>query len=215
MPAERDFGLSRFEAIPGYRDPDDSPFVVVPDTSTYLDLYLRGQINNRKDAEEFLNKSTFPYLERAKRGLQIVSGLQGSKRFLEWGEIAGSHIDHNETENIEALGYMVVIFGFMPETPSDILPKGFSRSGNLSPPQTITQYSVRIEELRVMVSKISQGQTRKRLELEYMRPPLMRTVAFFRTGSWLPLRFPDGERDYAERKRAGFDKFLGDIDVSI
>lgn len=215
MDIERNLAYGRFEPVPGYRNPQDSPFVVVPQTSTVLDMYLNGQINDPKPAVQFLNEATFPYLDRAQQGLQIASTVCEDRKSIKWTDVAQSVVDPVECESLEALGYMLVVFVFMPELPSEVLPQGFSRKGNLRPPETKKELSFRVDELRKNVQMISEVQSPSGIPMEGMAPPLMRTLAFFRTGDWLPFKFPDDTLDYMQREYAQIDRLLGDVVINL
>lgn len=215
MDIERNPERGRFEPVPGYRNPQDSPFVVVPQTSTLLDMYLNHQITNPEPARQFLREATFPYLNRARRGSEILSDICRDRQSIMWTEVAQSVVSPQDSENLEALGYMLVIFVHMPELPSRVLPQGFSRKGNLRPPETKRELSFRVDELRENVHKISQGQSPSGVPMEGMAPPLIRTMAFFRTGDWLPFKFPDDTLDYMQREYAVVDRLLGDIVINL
>jgi hypothetical protein len=206
----------RFEPLPGYREPADSPFVVVPQTNTVLEMYVNDRIFNPDPANQFLKEATFPYLARAKQGLELVSAICSGSDSIKWTDVAQSSVvDPADSESLEAVGYMIVIFVHMPELPSKILPKGFSRRGNLRPPQTKKELSSRLDELRVTVHRICQGKSATSIPLEGMNPALMRTLAFFRTGSWLPFKFPDDIREDVQREHAQFSKLIEDLDVNL
>lgn len=210
MHLEGDFSRSGFEPVPGYRNAADSPFQVVPQTSGVLDLSLNGLHIDRGYARRFLEEATSPYLARAKEGLEIISSVHKESIFINWQELVERGVEMEDREKMEAFGYMNVIFGFMPELPSSILPKGYSRRGNLRPPETKSQYYERVRELRLNVYGISNGKFTAGIPVEFMSPPLTRTLAFFRTGSWLPFKFPDAHKDRAE-----FEKLLGSVEINL
>lgn len=215
MDTERNPAYGRFEPVPGYRNPQDSPFVVVPQTYTVLDMYLRDLIIDPGPANQFLKEATFPYLDRVKQGLEIVSAISSDRKSIVWSDLSQSIVEPGECEDLEALGYMLVVFVFMPELPSEVLPRGFSRKGNLCPPGTKEELSERVAELGESVLKISQRRPVSSNFMEGMSPSMIRTMAFFRTGDWLPFKFPGDTIDYMQREHAVIDRLLGDLEIAL
>lgn len=135
MHLEGDFPRSGFEPVPGYREPADSPYQVVPRTSAYLDLFLDGLIIDPEPASQFLRKATIPYLYRAKEGLEIISFVQREQTKIHWQEIPVIGIKPQDKEKLEALEYMNLIFGLMPRIPIKKLSGEFEKISRLHPPR--------------------------------------------------------------------------------
>ncbi len=206
MHIEDGSNLGHFEPTPGWRDIENSPSEAVVQTSKYLDLYLNGPLNNPEIASHFLRDITFPYLTRTLQGLSAIVNVSEPGISLNWTGAVSHFTGREDVEDIEAAGYSLVVFSKMPDLPSTVLPKGYSRRGFLRPPSTKQEFFARVEELRKTVYRIEKGQVIGCVDFELMHDVrLARTLAFFKTGALLPKILPD-------RDRLRFHKILDDIE---
>lgn len=192
-----------FQALPGYREWERTPFVVARQTHTLLGLYYQGAIHRPGLARDYLHDYALTYLKDAEKGSDALY------------DETGVLIENIDLEVREAADHAFVAFAHIPDfVTSPWLPKGYSRRGELQPPQTRNEFLKRITELQVGLWQVVAGEMEPRATFEAY-PSLARTYGFFRVGSELPIKLSEDERKQDQREREKFNDLLTGVDVSL
>lgn len=183
-----------FQAVPGYRDYEQSPIRVVAQTSDLLDIYFQGSFINTDPLKEYLEEMTLGYLHRAERGFYIFADKTGKLSRQDFKAVtrdSRAYLQQPDVESNEAFGHSLVVFSCLPEfTSQGFLAHGFSRRQTLCPPETTLEFLNRIRELRREVGKIARGEREADSPVQ-ADVALLRTYAFFKVGSNLTVKLPE------------------------
>lgn len=218
--------LGGFQPLPGYRDFDRKPQVVVSYTHTILDLYQHNLIRKTELAKEYLSGYTLPFLNAASEGADYA--------YSKLHNVTPSQ----DVEANEAAGFTKLVFDFLPFSVNSPDPRMAVIRKSLVPvPTKKDEYLGRIGEVRKELGLIVSGLRDVSEPLEVI-PPTFRTYSFFRVGKDLPLHVPDSGRDQLamadetsrkqaedaarrkknemERAKKAFEEFLGkDLKVEL
>lgn len=213
------------------------PHSVAESTATFMDMYLNRQFwRDMKPAQEFLQETTIPFVDSAREGLtENIHKIRKNPFIINpsllqtlFGRQA-THRKEDVSQMTEDFQYSVVVFAFMPsETKSEsFFPDGFPRRGALAPPFTIREFIHRYNEMEYHLTQISN----QKEENEQWRdvfdklhehgekinpvtllsnPSFLRTYAFFKTASTLPLKYKETPREVEQKAKSAFDRLLGD-----
>jgi hypothetical protein len=197
------FGDSRFQPIPTYENTERVPQRVIVQTDLLLRLYNTGAIREPEIARGYLHDYTLRFLDTAAQGVDRVFSPDHSV------------IDVQSLYVNEAADYTNVVFAWMHHfATSQFLPNGFSRRGMLQAPATREQFLQRTTEIKRELAFVVAGLRNPNTPLE-ARPSALRTHNFFHVGAIMPLKFPDSNRELAEKERDAFDRLLGDTKIDF
>ncbi len=147
------FELKRFQPVPGYKDHERAPRVVISQTHNTLKLYRAGVIGDPKFAKDYIRDYTFGYLNTAAEGVERV--------------FTKAPADIQPLEMNKAADVAHVVFAWMHYfAESKYLPMGFSRKGMLEAPTTKRQFIGRIAELKRELAFIVTGMRDPEIPLE-------------------------------------------------
>lgn len=163
-----------FQPAVRYRDPARAPFNVATQTANIIDNLYYDAYPNTGHAQQYLLGYTEPYLEAAEKGYHVVFEGRSPKSVSE------------EPEFVEALGHALVVVAHVPKVNFvDSITRMLSKRQNLRPPRTREEFLDRIRELQDQVGEIAYGHSHPR-DMLFLRPPLLRTMAFFKVAKELP-----------------------------
>lgn len=205
MPPPYDFSKfrdRRFQPIPEYGDTERVPQVVVAQTDLLLGLYRSGVISQPQAARDYLQDYTLELLNMASKGVDRVFGKNDAA-------IKSQSLDVNEAADFANIVFAWIHYFAV----SQYLPNGFSRRGMLRAPTTKEQFLQRTSEIKKELALIAVG-IDPNVPFE-ARPSALRAHNFFRVGAIIPLKFPDTERESADKERGAFDKLLGDTKIDL
>lgn len=193
----------RFQPIPGYEDIQRAPQAVMFQTDLLLRLYRTRAVQQPEITREYFQNYTLRFLDKA---------AQGAERAFTKDEavINAQPLDVNEAADVTK-----IVFAWMHYfAASQFLPNGFSRRGMLQAPATIKQFLQRTAEIKRELALVVAEIRDPDMPLE-AKPSALRAHAFFHVGAVMPLKFPDNERELAEREKDAFNKLLGDISIDL
>jgi hypothetical protein len=194
---------SRFQPIPTYENAERKPQVVIGQTDVLLRLYNTRTIRKPEIARDYLRSYTLGFLDKAAQGVDRVFSPDDSV------------VDAQSLDANEAADYTNVVFAWMHHfATSKFLPDGFSRRGMLQAPATKKEFLQRTTEIKRELALVVAGLKDTSIPLE-ARPSALRTHNFFRVGAIMPLKFPDSERELAEKERDAFNRLLGDTTIDL
>jgi len=153
---------------------------IVRHTDELLDNYYYG-MRSHQEIGSYLQDTTMPYLRRAEGGSSTVYNREGELP-------EGVAFDSADS----AHHAFVVLAVLSDKMTSPLLPNGFSKRGVLRAPETREEYLRRIRELKFGVWQIAEAIMKPRTNL-MSHPAFLRTFAFFRVASELPLKEPTGD----------------------
>lgn len=181
-----------FQPAVRYRNPARAPFNVATQTANILDHLYYDAYSNRGYAQQYLLGYTEPYLEAAEKGYHVV--FEGIRR----------ESVNEEPEVVEALGHTLVVIAHVPKVNFvDSITRMFSERQNLRPPRTREEFLDRLRELQDQVGEIAYGHSHPR-DMLFLRPPLLRTIAFFKVAKELPrIKMQEEEKITIERLLEG------------
>lgn len=194
-------GGNEFQRQISYQDFNKAPRIVVRQTNALLALFYQGGIRKPDLAKDYLQEYTIAFLRDAEKGSE---GLYSKGAMILSG--------NPDLEIKEAASFAFVVFGSLPNNlKSPFLPNGFSKRGILKGPATRKDFLKRVEELKIGVWRIVDGQVEPRTVVE-TNPALLRTFGFFKVGSNLPVKVPEDE---GKREKEKFNDFLKGIEISL
>ncbi|MBF8249695.1 MAG: hypothetical protein HW400_296 [Candidatus Levybacteria bacterium] len=198
------FGHSKeSEPIARHKSTERSPITIATQTCTLLEILQKNVIRKPDLAKDYLHNFTFSYLNQAETGADILYDNKGNI------------YKDLEPEIRETAQHAFVVFAHMPDNvKSGFLPMGFSRRGMLRAPQTKDEFVNKLKELKVGVWQVLERKTESGITLE-ANPRLLRTFGFFKTGSELPLKMSETEKQREKLAKEKFDHLLKDINVSL
>lgn len=190
-----------FQPVIKREDIASSPFAIVRQTYSLLELLYHGPMPDPDPARNYLQKYTLTYLKNAQEGMDTIYNNKGTV-YKDW------------RPNIsEAAHHAFIVFAFLPDRmTSRFLPNGFSRKGMLRAPETKEEFNDRLDEIKVGISQVVDGRIESQPTL-FAHPRLLRTYGFFNVGSRLPIKVPADENK--KQKMENLDRLLSGIDTTL
>lgn len=190
-----------FEAASLSADLNIAPKAVVSETKNMIGL-LNGGVITPQVAKSYLETFTFPFLKKAAQGVDTV---------FDRGLI---FIDPRQVDVNEAADFSSVVFSWMHYfARSRFLPDGFSQKGILRAPHTKDEFVDRLREIRITLPAIMSGVTRD--TVPFYSQPALRTYAFLKVGSSIPLRFAQTDRERKQYEDEVLARFTEGLDLSF
>lgn len=187
------------------------PLRVVQATRLNFDLRLTREVDPAP-IDKYFQEVTFPYLDRVTAA--IDEHFDPTRPRIRSITHDGIHEVLEDTNYDRAsVDFFAVIFNALPdEFKPPFLPMGYSRRLEMAPPSTPSEMRFRVQEIGQVIRSFMTG-VRGLQDLGVTRhhTPSIRTLAFLRVGSTLPLRTPTSETETLDF----FEDSLRDVDMTV
>lgn len=168
------------------------PLRVIQSTHANLELRLRGEVNPRP-LDNYFTEVTLPYLDHvAEATMAFYDPKKPVVHSTRMFEPIPKHSLSGQEHDRASVDLFSVIFSSLPENfENPVLPMGYSRRGYLRPPTTQKEMMGRVVELKNSVQAFMSGEySMDNIISQDHTTPALRTLAFFRVGSSLPVHEP-------------------------
>lgn len=169
------------------------PTAIVRSTYSLINQLFYDRPTDTSPIASFLRDYTLPFLDTGKRAIPIkFPTLQPQTRSdrAVIQQLISSGYDQDPQVGLSNLNVIGAIFDEMPDRftlPIPVLNDGFSRSGLLKPPQSVSDIYDRITEIQRIVGRIMIGQKIRKSRLN-LNSSTFRTYAFLKVGSELEIK---------------------------